>query len=548
MCSEPNWRGMRESIIGLGDSSLRKSFYPELRRRLEELEDAQQRLRLSEQNLRSVFEHTNDGIIIHNLDGRVLEVNAAVLRMFRISSEDIRHLAIPDFLAPVSPHEDPYIAVQKHWRRTIELGHYSVEILARRPGDESTFDAEVGLDLCSWNGEQSVVAIVRDITERKRLEGMLRQSQKLDALGQLAGGIAHDTNNMLGVIIGYTEMLLANESLGEDVLRDLGQILKAAHRSGDLARQLLAFARKQSIQPRAIDLDQVIESSLSMLRRLITENIHLEWEPNAHPWTVWMDPSQVDQILANLAVNARDAIHEQGRIRLSTSRKQVDETYCFGRGEAHPGDYLVLSVSDDGIGMSQEILAHIFEPFFTTKGLGRGTGLGLATVYGIVGQNNGFITVYSELGHGTTFRLHFPRHLGAIETELPSEEELQRGDETILVVEDEPSLLELTERLLVGAGYRILTSNSPRKAIELAHECSHPIHLLLTDLVMPEMDGKCLLSEISACRPHIRGLFMSGYPADTLSKNATLTDSVPFLQKPFSQRDLLRFVRRTLDA
>jgi CheY-like chemotaxis protein len=227
-----------------------------------------------------------------------------------------------------------------------------------------------------------------------------------------------------------------------------------------------------------VDLDEIIEGTLNLLRRLIGENILLEWEPDAHPWTVWMDPSQIDQVLANLVVNARDAIQGQGRVRLQTSRTRVDETYCSGPTDAHPGDYLVLTVSDDGTGMSQEVLSHIFEPFFTTKGLGRGTGLGLATVYGILGQNQGFITVYSEMGRGTTFRLHFPRHAGPADTEEPVDEGVHRGAETILVVEDEPCLLELAERLLATAGYQVLASANPSAALEIARNHSGPIHLL----------------------------------------------------------------------
>jgi PAS domain S-box-containing protein len=548
MVEDQDWRRMRESIIGLGDGSSRKSFYPELRKRLEELEEAQERLRLSEQNLRAIFDHTHDGFFIHDLEGRVLDVNATVLAMFGLTREEACSLHIPAILAPRTPEEDVRSAQQARMERLVAQEHMVVEVLALRPRDGSTFDAEVGLDLVQWNGERCVVATVRDITDRKRLEGMLRQSQKLDALGQLAGGVAHDTNNMLGVIIGYVEMLFADETLGDVARRDLEQIHKAAVRSSELSRQLLAFARQQAIQPRAVDLDELVEGSTTLLRRLIGENLQLVWEPGSRPWTTWIDPSQVDQVLANLVVNARDAIQGQGRILLRTSRTQVDEAYCAGRLGARPGEYLVLTVSDDGSGMSAETLSHIFEPFFTTKAPGRGTGLGLATVYGIVTQNQGFITVYSEPGRGTAFRLHFPRHAGGPDAVEPTDTSTHRGSETVLVVEDEPSLLELAERLLVTAGYQVLATSSPLEALQLAQAHAGPIHLLLTDLVMPEMDGGQLCRLVTPLRPQIKVLFMSGYPADTLARHMILAEDIQFLQKPFRKQDLLRMVRRTLDG
>ena len=548
MVEDEDWRRMRESIIGLGDGSSRKSFYPELRKRLEELEEAQERLRLSEQNLRSIFDHTHDGFFIHDLEGRVLEVNATVLAMFGLTRAEACCLHIPTILAPRTPEEDVRSTHQARMEHLLAKEHLVVEVLARRPGDGSTFEAEVGLDLVQWNGQRCVVATVRDITDRKRLEGMLRQSQKLDALGQLAGGVAHDTNNMLGVIIGYVEMLFTDETLGEVARRDLEQIHKAAMRSSDLARQLLAFARQQAIQPRAVDLDEQVEGSTILLRRLIGENLHLDWEPGSSPWTTWIDPSQVDQVLANLVVNARDAIQGQGRILLRTSCTKVDETYCSGRLGARPGEYLVLTVSDDGVGMSAETLSHIFEPFFTTKAPGRGTGLGLATVYGIVGQNEGFITVYSEPGHGTTFLLHFPRYAGGPDVDEATDEGVQRGTETVLVVEDESSLLALVERILLTAGYKVLATDSPQEALRLAETHDGPIHLLLTDLVMPEMDGGELCRLATPMRPELKVLFMSGYPSDTLARQRILAEDLHFLQKPFRKQDLMRMVRRTLDG
>jgi len=260
-----------------------------------------------------------------------------------------------------------------------------------------------------------------------------------------------------------------------------------------------------------------------------------------------MDPFQIDQVLTNLVVNARDAIQGQGRIRLGTHRTHVDEAYCLGRSDARPGDYLVLSVSDDGMGMSRETLTHIFEPFFTTKPVGRGTGLGLATVYGILGQNHGFITVQSEPGLGTTFRLHFPRYFGEEQIEEIPTANLRGGTETILLVEDEPALLELSERLLKGAGYRVFSTGNPTQALALAQTSKEHLDLLVTDLVMPDMDGRKLHDALNCLRPGLRSLYISGYPVDTITQQGILPRGISFLQKPFTHRELLVMVRRALE-
>ena len=537
-----DWNWMRDRIIGLGEESSRKSFYPELQQQVARLEQA-------EASLRALFNAIPDAVFITDLAGRVLEANDAMLAMFGVTRENFRDFSSLDYTHREGAQEEVFLQQQQAFTEDLKAkGHALAQWTARQPLSGSTFDVESSLRVARWYDREVIIAVVRDITERKRLESMLGQSQKLDALGQLAGGMAHDTNNMLGVIIGYTDLLeerLAGDAQG---IEDLAQIRKAALRSGDLIRQLLAFARKQVIQPRRVDLNRQVEDTQRMLRRLIGENVSLVWKPAPGLWPTWVDPSQVDQILANLAVNARDAIVGSGTITLETANLAVDETFCYAHPDAAPGDYVALSVTDTGLGMTPEVMARIFEPFFTTKEPGRGTGLGLATVYGILRQNRGFVTVYSAPGAGTCFRLGFPRLLPQ-EADLASpvaEAPPPGGYETLLLVEDEEALLELERILLEGAGYRVFAASRPLAAKALAEDPQLTFHLLVTDVVMPEMNGWELAKRIADIRPGIRSLFMSGYPAGSVP--AQEMQGRILLQKPFSRADLLRKVRQALDA
>ena len=396
-----------------------------------------------------------------------------------------------------------------------------------------------------------LVGTGRDITEHKQLEAQLRQAQKMEAVGQLAGGVAHDFNNMLSAIIGYAEFALAQLDASDPVHADVRIICEAAQRSANLTRQLLAFARRQVIAPRVLDLNETIESLLKMLRRLIGEDIDLAWLPCGRLWPVMMDPGQVDQILANLCVNARDAIGGVGKMTIETGHAVLDRAYCDAHAEAIPGEYVLLAVSDDGHGMDQETMGRLFEPFFTTKPVGQGTGLGLATVYGIVKQNNGHINVYSEPGKGTTFRIYLPRHVDVSQAEEEARPEAatapRRGHETILLVEDEPTVLGVGTRILEGAGYTVLAAGSPGEALRLAGEHNGEIHLLITDVVMPEMSGKELAERLSAGRPAIKCLFMSGYTANVIAHQGVLDEGVEFVQKPFTNDQLAAKVRQVLD-
>lgn len=386
--------------------------------------------------------------------------------------------------------------------------------------------------------------------ERQILQEQLNQSRKMEFVGRLAGGVAHDYNNMLGVIIGFTEMAMGKVARDDSLHADLTQILKAARRSADLTRQLLAFARKQTIAPRLLDLNETVESMLKMLRRLIGEDIDLAWLPASELGLVKMDPAQIDQVLANLCVNARDAISGIGKVTIETQNVAIDKAYCARHVDALPGDYVLLAVSDDGCGMDAEMIEQIFEPFFTTKEVGQGTGLGLATVYGIARQNGGFINVYSEPGKGSVFKIYLPRQPGESE-EVRKEkfEEIPQGrGELVLLVEDEAAMLRMGQMMLERLGYRVLTANRPSQAMRLAGDHSGEIDLLITDVVMPEMSGRELTRQVHAVHPRLKVMYMSGYTANAIVHRGELEPGVHFIQKPFSMKDLAAGVRKVLDG
>ena len=400
-----------------------------------------------------------------------------------------------------------------------------------------------------------MIGTIRDITvtkdgesERARLQAQLVQAQKMESVGRLAGGVAHDFNNMLGAILGYTEMALDRAELPESVRADLLEVQKAGLRSATLTRQLLAFARRQTIAPRVIDLNSTVEGLLNMLRRLIGEDVDLAWRPGALLWPVMMDPGQVNQILVNLCVNARDAIAGVGRITIETGHAAIDDAYCAAHAGFLPGEYVRLVVSDDGAGMEQAVLDHLFEPFFTTKRQGEGTGLGLATVYGIVKQNNGFINVYSEPGQGSAFSIYFPRHAGAgAMAEAPAPPGvIVRGHETVLLVEDELSLLRATGMALINLGYEVLAAPTPAEALRIAEEHPGVIDVLLTDVVMPGMNGRELAERLRARRPGLACVYMSGYTADVIANRGVLEEGVLFIQKPFPIAALAAKLREAL--
>ncbi|MBU8910298.1 MAG: response regulator [Desulfobacterales bacterium] len=385
--------------------------------------------------------------------------------------------------------------------------------------------------------------------KREQLQAQLVQAQKMESIGRLAGGVAHDFNNALSVIMGTAELVINDVDPDGQLREDLDDILMAAKRAADITRQLLAFARKQTISPEVLDLNENIQSLLKMLRRLIGEDIDLAWLPGANLWSVNIDPSQIDQVLANLCVNAQDAIEGVGKITIETRNLTLDKDYCIDHACFIPGEYIQLSVTDSGCGMNKKTLDNIFEPFFTTKDVDKGTGLGMAMVYGIIRQNNGFINVDSEPGKGATIKIYLPRHESTVaEIHKGSTKEIQSGQgETILVVEDDPSILNIMQTILKGLNYTVLTSNAPEKTMSIVKKYAGTVHLLITDVIMPKMNGHDMAELLRSTYPDLKCIFMSGYTADVIAHHGVLDKGIRFIQKPFSRRELAEIIRKVLD-
>jgi PAS domain S-box-containing protein len=394
------------------------------------------------------------------------------------------------------------------------------------------------------------VAVQQDITERLQLEAQFRQSQKMEGVGQLASGIAHDFNNLLTVINGTAELVLAQVSHDDPIHVDLQEIYRAGERAALLTRQLLAFSRQQLLEPRVLDVNTVVAGMESLLRRLLGEDIDLVVVPAPDVGRVKADLGQLEQVVVNLAVNAQDAMPQGGRLTVEAANVEIDEAYARGHGEAvPPGSYVRLTVSDSGVGMDAATRARIFEPFFTTKGPGRGTGLGLSTVFGIVRQSDGFIRVYSEVGQGTTFRIYLPQVAAAVDTARPAPLAVSTsGTETILLVEDNAGLRKLATRVLTLAGYTVLEADSGAKALAVLARHETPVHLVLTDVVMPGMSGRDLAEQLGQTHSGMKVLYMSGYTGDTIVRHGVLEAQMPFLAKPFTAAALRRMVREVLDS
>jgi signal transduction histidine kinase/ActR/RegA family two-component response regulator len=409
-------------------------------------------------------------------------------------------------------------------------------------------DRAVGME--GSPGKRYAEGLLSDITERKQMEQQLRQTQKMEAVGQLAGGVAHDFNNLLTVIRGHTDLLLDHIGQTDALRRNVEQIQKSSDRAVSLTRQLLAFSRKQVLQPKVLDLNAVVVEMGKMLPRLIGENISLIISAAPSLGRVKADPGQIEQVILNLAVNARDAMSHGGKLTIETANVELDEAYAREHLTAKPGPHVMLAVSDTGCGMDAETQSHIFDPFFTTKELGRGTGIGLATVYGIVKQSGAWIWVYSEVGKGSTFKIYLPRVDEQEKADRPPKAlvGIHRGSETVLVVEDNESLRQLTCEFLVSTGYTVLFAQDGSEAVRLAEQHTGLIHLLLTDVVMPGMSGHELAQRLAILRPDIRSLYVSGYTGDAILKQGVLEEGVSFLAKPFTRDALAQKVREVLEA
>ena len=459
-------------------------------------------------------------------------------------------ICAPCPVAAATDRKDAMSIQLRHGDATYGYLVVSLDPVLQIDDEEKTLFEEMAGDVAFalHNIEQSK-AVQRVESEREQLEVELRQSQKMEAVGRLAGGVAHDFNNMLSVILGYTQLLLEHTDQGDSLYKDLQEIQQAASRSADLVRQLLAFSRRQIVEPKVVDLNEVVEKQNKMLGRMIGENIEFTFLPGSELWPVRIDPSQVDQIMANLVVNARDAIAGVGKITVETANTTLDVEYGRRHANIIPGDYVMLTVSDTGIGMDAETLDRIFEPFFTTKPEGKGTGLGLSTVFGIVNQNNGIVHVYSEPGLGTTFRIYLPRLKDEVSVKAETKEKPTSlaGNETVIIVEDEETVLSLAEAILEKYGYRVITSRTPDEACRLVGTYQGEIDLLLTDVIMPTMNGKELSDRIQKLNPSIKTLFMSGYTADIIAHQTLLEDGINFIQKPFSVNSLVSKVREVLD-
>jgi PAS domain S-box-containing protein len=511
------------------------------------LRAAQEGLRRSEMNFRSLVTNAPYGICRCDSAGQLLDANPALLAMLGYSSAPE---LLGKHLGGLYADTQQWFGLADHLRSAAPFNGLIVEWM--RKDGTGTVVRVSGRAVSDGGKGRTFELFAEDVTERRALEQQLQQSQKMEAVGRLAGGIAHDFNNLLMVISGYSEFLL--DRLGpEPALRGPAQeIASAAVRATSLTRQLLAFSRKQMLAPKLLDLNGVVTENLKMLTRVIGEDIDLVMVPAAGLGTVRADAGQVEQVIMNLAVNARDAMPSGGKLTIETSNVSLDEEYARFHAPLRPGNYVMLAISDTGAGMDSETQSHIFEPFFTTKGP-KGTGLGLSTVYGIVKQSGGYIWVYSETGKGTTFKIYFPRVAETVESPAhvatPAESAApEPGTETILLVEDESNLRYLARQFLEKQGYRVIEAADGAVAMQIAVAHEGVIHLLLTDVIMPGMNGRELALRISEIRPNVKVLYMSGYTENVIGRNGTLDAGVRLLQKPFTLRDLKSKVREALDS
>jgi two-component system cell cycle sensor histidine kinase/response regulator CckA len=515
-------------------------------RDLTEAKRVQLEMRKSEDRFRKLFDSNTIGIVIADLNGNTLEANDAYLGMVgrtrgELLSGEIRwsELTPPEY----SGLDQKAV---EDLRRTGVAAPWEKELFRN---DGTRVPVLIGMAMLEAE-EASCIAYIVDLTERRRLEEQFRQAQKMEVVGQLAGGIAHDFNNLLTVILGYADLLAGKFEPGTVETEELAEIRTAGDRAASLTRQLLAFSRQQVVERKAIDVNAVTVQTEKMLRRLIGADIELVTVLDPSVGRVFADAGQIEQLILNLSLNARDAMSRGGRLTVETASVELDETYARLHGTIEPGSYVMITISDTGVGMNSNTIAHMFEPFFTTKERGKGTGLGLATVYGIVQQSGGHIWVYSEVGQGTTFKIHLPLLRETDERKPVPEVDPASlsGSETILIVDDEESVRSLSRSILETHGYSNLEAGNGREGLDVAARHAQPIHLLMTDVVMPEMGGSDLASRLEVLRPDMQVLYMSGYTDDAVVRHGLVETGRLFLQKPFNATTLAIKVREALDA
>jgi len=505
-------------------------------------------LKKSEEKYRTILDSIEEAYYEADLAGNLTFFNRSLCRILGYSKDELLGMNNRQFL-DAKNYKIVFKAFNLVYKTKNPYKAYDWEFV-RKDGSNCFVETSISIRVNSKGRTIGFQGVIRDISEQKKIEAQLLHAQKMESVGRLAGGIAHDYNNTLSVIMGYTELALSEvDDPAGKLQANLDHVVKAARRATDITRQLMAFARKQNIAPFSLDLNENVKSMMKMLQRLIGEDIDLSWVPGKKLWPVKMDPSQIDQILANLCVNAKDAIDGIGKISIQTKNKILDDVFCADHSGFVPGRFVLLSIIDNGCGMEKEVLQNIFDPFFTTKTLDQGTGLGMATVYGIVKQNRGFIDIHSESGKGTQVNIYLPRHDSKTERSQKevSEKTPKAQGETILLVEDDIPILKLTDKILNGLGYKVLSASTPKQAMGIARNYKGNVHLLLTDVIMPEMNGLELSKQLAPFYSGLKCMFMSGYSADSVEHRGILDKGQHYLHKPFTPRELAIIVRKALD-
>jgi two-component system cell cycle sensor histidine kinase/response regulator CckA len=496
----------------------------------------------SEERYRMLFEASPLPMWVYDAETlQYLAINDAALRHYGYTRNEFLGMTIKDIrppedvdavLASLSASGGPGSPMPATWRH--------------RTRDGTIIDVEITAGRIVFEGRRAALVLANDVTERLRLEERLSQSEKLEAIGRLAGGVAHDFNNLLTVISGYTEILLGRaETTGRE---QLGEIAHAAEQAAALTRQLLAFSRRQVLHPVMLDLNEIVGGMEPMVRRIIGDDVNVGVRLGAALPAVEADQAQLERVILNLAANARDAMPQGGRLTIETAAVELDEDYVSSRGEGTAGPNVLLAVSDTGVGMSEDVQRHLFEPFFTTKEPGAGTGLGLATVFGVVKQSGGSIYVYSEEGRGTTFKIYLPAATGAADAAAPADPAAELGTETVMLVEDDESVRNLVRTMLETKGYNVLAAAGADEAERICAAQTRRVDLLLTDVVMPEVNGRVLAERLAALSPSMRILFMSGYSDEAVYRHGEISPNAAFIEKPFTDRTLARKVREVLDG